>query len=66
MTDFSYYPNHPALGTTDKIIHFYCVKCGSHYHTDKWYTQDEWFFYINEMTYEQYQKKAREEYSDGE
>ena len=31
----------------DSVPHFYCQKCGSHYHIDKWYTKEEWFFFIN-------------------
>lgn len=52
--DFSYKKFDILDGTTP---HFYCLKCGSHHHNGKKYTADEWFFYINGITYEEYQNQ---------
>lgn len=54
MSNFSYYRGDI---TTPKVPHFYCTQCSAHYHEDRWYTQDEWFFYINEETYTDYMKR---------
>ena len=54
MSDFSY-SKYNFRG--EKTPHFYCLKCGRHYHDGQWYTTDEWFFYINGITYEEYQNQ---------
>jgi hypothetical protein len=40
--------------------HFYCRQCGAHYYQDRWWTKDEWFYYVNEMTYEEWQRQERD------
>lgn len=37
-----------------RLAHYYCSKCQSHFYKDKWYTAEEWFFYINGVTYQEY------------
>lgn len=49
MNNWSY---HHKTGPTTKIPHFSCQKCGKHFHAGQWYTTQEWFFYVNEMTHE--------------
>jgi len=56
MSNWSFHPHHSIL--EKKVPHFYCTKCSSHYYIDKWYTAEEWFFYINGITYQQYQKQC--------
>jgi hypothetical protein len=46
----------------EKTIHFHCTQCNSHYYIDRWYTKDEWFFYINEMTYAQWVEQREASY----
>jgi hypothetical protein len=55
MSNFSYY----RKSEEPKVPHFYCLKCGSHHHDGINYTKEEWFFYINEKTYEEYIETLR-------
>jgi hypothetical protein len=41
----------------ERVPHFYCPRCNGHYFRDKWYTAEDWFFYINEVTYEEHQRR---------
>ena len=41
-------------------VHYYCRKCGSHFYQDRWWTKDEWFFYVNECTFEEWQRRERD------
>lgn len=52
MSDFSYYNNHRL------IPHFYCIKCGKHIHKNITYTATEWFFLINEASYQEFEAQA--------
>jgi hypothetical protein len=54
MKDWSY---HEESILDKKIPHFYCTQCNSHYYKDRWYTKEEWFFYINETTHTQWLAK---------
>jgi len=59
MYDFSY---HRLFDLSDtKVNHLFCCKCGKHLHEDKWYTKEEWFFYINGITHQQYQEQCKME-----
>lgn len=53
MSDFSYY----RPGEQNRVLHFHCVKCGHRHHDGKDYTRDEWFFYINEETFQEYRER---------
>jgi len=44
---------HPDLEEKSSYLH--CSKCGSHYFDGQFYTADAWFFYINGVSYQQYQ-----------
>jgi hypothetical protein len=55
MSNFSHYPGHTIL--ENKVSHFYCSVCDSHFYKDKHYTKEEWFFYINGETYAEYRKR---------
>lgn len=59
MLDWSYTRGHSMLNP--KVPHFYCTKCSRHEHDGQSYTADEWFFYINGMTCQQYQENLRME-----
>jgi hypothetical protein len=63
MTDWSYYPRNISIGK--KVPHFYCPICGCHIHRKKRYTKDEWFFYINGIAFEDYQRQLMEEQLEG-
>ena len=52
MCDWSYHPDRSILDA--RVAHFYCVKCNGHFHKGTRCTKEEWFFYINEITYTQY------------
>lgn len=54
MSDWSFHRNSIL---EEKTPHFYCTKCSSHFYIDKRYTADEWFFYINGITYQEYQEQ---------
>lgn len=41
--------------------HYYCGECGSHYYIDRWYTADEWFFYVNGVSYQEYHRQLQEQ-----
>jgi len=43
----------------EKTKHFYCHKCGSHYFKNRFYTEAEWFFYVNEQTFAMFQKELK-------
>lgn len=58
MVDWGY---HKKTMLGEKIRHFYCHKCGTHHYKGKTYTKDEWFFYINEMSFADYRKKQIED-----
>jgi len=63
MRDWSYYLlSEPK--PHERIPHFYCPVCQSHYHQTRFYTRDEWFFFINEETYRNYQQRMACEYLD--
>lgn len=51
MSNFSYYREDSVK---PKIPHFCCSICGARIHEEKHYTADEWFFYINGITYQEY------------
>jgi len=54
MVDWSFHERNILEG---KVPHFYCHKCGSHFFRDKTYTAEEWFFYINGISFEEYQRE---------
>lgn len=54
MSDFS-------SGAFTDTPHFYCKKCNAHFYVDKWYTAEEWFFYINGVSFNEYHKQLREQ-----
>jgi hypothetical protein len=59
MSDFSYRPGWTIL--EERVPHFCCVTCGSRYLAGKYYTADEWFFYINGKTFQSLQRRSTKE-----
>ena len=49
MSNFSFYTN---SNDDKRTPHFYCAECGKHYFRHKWYSAEEWFFYINGAVYD--------------
>ena len=47
MSDFSFF----AKSNIRRVPHFYCQKCGTRFFRGKWYTAEEWFFYVNGVIY---------------
>jgi len=43
------------------LTHYYCQRCNRHYYKNKWYTAEEWFFYVNGITFQEYQRKLEEQ-----
>lgn len=56
MSNFSFH----VLEQNEKVPHFYCTRCGAHFFRGNWYTKEQWFFYINEMTFAEYQQRQLE------
>jgi predicted RNA-binding Zn-ribbon protein involved in translation (DUF1610 family) len=61
MRDWSF---HEQSILENKVSHHYCQKCGSHIYRDKTYTADEWFFYINGISFKEYRRQEKEGSSD--
>ena len=43
------------------VPYFYCAKCGTHYFDGKTYTPENWFFYINGVTYDDYAQQNQDQ-----
>lgn len=57
MSNFSYLRD--AL--TVKVPHFHCTRCGHRHHDGKDYTSEEWFFFVNEETHQDYRKRIQDQ-----